>query len=258
MIGIYSIINKVNGKKYYGGSVDIQKRWNHHKNQLKKQKHPNIILQNSWNKYGENNFEFKIELECFKPFLSWIENIYLPFGENNIAKDATRPMFGRKLSNECKMKMSLAHKGKGGWKLSDECKKKMSLTHKGILKGPQTEQHKLNESLVKKGKKKPLSGERLIKHQKFMRILGLASKDIKRPQHVHEALKIGYQKNKKKIIYATFKRSKCYTKRGNGFRVQCCGIKKQCQNEEEAKEMVVNIKKQYLLKHFSAAVGKGE
>lgn len=63
-IGIYKITNLLNGKMYIGQSVDIEKRWSTHKAELKNNYHYNIHLQNAWNKYGEENFEFSIVEEC--------------------------------------------------------------------------------------------------------------------------------------------------------------------------------------------------
>jgi len=60
--GIYKIINKVNGKYYIGSSNDIKGRWSEHKNDLKANRHDNDYLQKSWNKYGEENFEFEVDL----------------------------------------------------------------------------------------------------------------------------------------------------------------------------------------------------
>ena len=62
--GIYQIKNLVNGKMYLGQSVDIRTRWWQHKSQLRLNKHINTYLQNSWNKYGEDNFEFSVIEFC--------------------------------------------------------------------------------------------------------------------------------------------------------------------------------------------------
>ena len=60
LVGIYKITNKNNGKFYIGSSNNIIRRWRKHKRLLNNQKHPNIILQNSWNKHGSNNFIFEV------------------------------------------------------------------------------------------------------------------------------------------------------------------------------------------------------
>ena len=52
-IGIYKIINKVNGKYYVGSSLNINKRWSVHKSALSKNKHHNDHLQNAWNKVDD-------------------------------------------------------------------------------------------------------------------------------------------------------------------------------------------------------------
>ena len=59
--GIYKILNLKDGKFYLGSStMKILKRIQHHCCQLKKNNHKNKHLQNAWNKYGEENFEFII------------------------------------------------------------------------------------------------------------------------------------------------------------------------------------------------------
>lgn len=62
--GVYKITNQANGKFYIGSSKDIEQRFNEHKMMLKNNKHVNIILQRSWNKYSEQNFSFTVLEEC--------------------------------------------------------------------------------------------------------------------------------------------------------------------------------------------------
>lgn len=62
--GVYIIKNTVNNKCYIGSSININKRFAAHKSKLRGNYHPNKFLQASWNKYGENVFEFKVLKEC--------------------------------------------------------------------------------------------------------------------------------------------------------------------------------------------------
>ena len=50
----------VNNKCYIGQTKNFKKRISGHKHLLNKNKHENPHLQNSWNKYGEENFKFEI------------------------------------------------------------------------------------------------------------------------------------------------------------------------------------------------------
>ena len=62
--GIYTIVNLVTKHFYIGSSKDIRERFNHHKSELRNNKHANTYLQNSWNKYGELNFGFYVIEFC--------------------------------------------------------------------------------------------------------------------------------------------------------------------------------------------------
>ncbi len=62
--GIYSIINVVNNKKYIGSSKNLYNRLHEHYHNLKHNKAHNSYLQNSWNKYGEDNFIYEIICFC--------------------------------------------------------------------------------------------------------------------------------------------------------------------------------------------------
>ena len=63
-IGIYKIENLINGSIYIGQSIDIEKRWSTHISILNQNNHYNAHLQNAWNKYGSENFQFSIVEEC--------------------------------------------------------------------------------------------------------------------------------------------------------------------------------------------------
>lgn len=58
--GIYAITCIVNNKKYVGHSISIKKRWETHRDLLRRNKHKNTHLQAAWNKEGEKMFAFSI------------------------------------------------------------------------------------------------------------------------------------------------------------------------------------------------------
>jgi len=66
MKAIYQILNKVNGKFYIGSSKKVEQRLRDHINKLRLNKNNCGIVQNAWNKYGEENFEFIV--------LEYVEN----------------------------------------------------------------------------------------------------------------------------------------------------------------------------------------
>lgn len=105
---IYGIKNKKNNLYYIGQTINKDTRKYRHFNELKNQSHPNQHLQNSYNKYGRENFEFVI-LEEVKDYSTikeredfWIDKI----GYYNIDK-------GRSGFSPLALKnMSEAQKGK--------------------------------------------------------------------------------------------------------------------------------------------------
>jgi hypothetical protein len=58
--GVFQIRNNKNGKILIGSSKDLIAIWNRQKTQLNFGNHPNIELQNDWNKLGEKYFEYEI------------------------------------------------------------------------------------------------------------------------------------------------------------------------------------------------------
>lgn len=62
--GIYSIKNVINNKRYIGSSKNLYNRLHEHLHNLKYKKSHNRHLQSSWDKYGEDNFEYSILEFC--------------------------------------------------------------------------------------------------------------------------------------------------------------------------------------------------
>lgn len=89
--GIYAIICRVNGKKYYGSSYNCRNRKSHHWSDLRHNRHKNIHLQRAWNKYGAAAFDFVVVQRVPLANLLEVESQYLPFGDYNIFRDAERP-----------------------------------------------------------------------------------------------------------------------------------------------------------------------
>lgn len=55
---IYKIENLINHKSYIGQTIDYKRRKQTHIRELRKNEHYNKHLQDAWNKYGEENFDF--------------------------------------------------------------------------------------------------------------------------------------------------------------------------------------------------------
>lgn len=118
-IGIYMIKNLKNNKVYIGQSTNIYSRWNKHRYELRKNNHKNSYLQNSWNKYGEDNFEFSI-LEVHesidKLFLSERENVWIEVFDSTNEKWGYN-LYYANIKGECK------HTNRSKQRLSQSMKK---------------------------------------------------------------------------------------------------------------------------------------
>lgn len=77
--GIYYIQNIKTGQLYIGQSVDIPRRKREHLRKLRNNSHVNTILQNSFNKYGEDSFIFDVFEYCNKEDLDDLEIKYMDF-----------------------------------------------------------------------------------------------------------------------------------------------------------------------------------
>jgi len=158
--GIYLIENKVNGRKYIGSAVNIDKRWKEHRRQLTEGRHHSRFMQRCWNKHGHESFEFRTLLLCSRDNLLFYEQALLDGWkpEYNTAPTAgsmlgfkmpedarakmseaakrTRNFTGRKHSCESREKISQSRKGKGGGPMSEERRAKIGAAHKGRVITP--------------------------------------------------------------------------------------------------------------------------
>lgn len=208
--GIYYIVNKENGKIYIGQSVNVNKRLNRHKSELRRNVHPNIYFQNSWNKYGEEAFEFSLLIECDESELDDLEIHYIAhYDSSNRENGYNQDYGGHKIKHrslETRRKISEANKGeKSAWygkhhteeslrrmresklghEVSEETKQKISKSLKGRFAGenhPMYGKHHSLESREKmsqalKGENNPFYGVTGENHYMFGRKLSEETKE---------------------------------------------------------------------------------
>ena len=180
--GAYRWLNKVNGKCYVGGAYkNFQNRKQGHLNALRQNKHGNRLLQNAWNKYGEENFEWQILERCESVFETIIvcEQKWLDFYQAankehsyNLSPTAGSPL-GYKHTSESLAKISesskkqvhtperreKSSKSNRGQKRSAEACEKMKLAWKYKRKRTLTEEHKKKIGNSRRGKKLNISDE---------------------------------------------------------------------------------------------------
>lgn len=145
MIGIYSITNKINGKRYIGKSSHIPSRFSDHKNALKNfcndpEKYKRAVnrhLANAVKKYGIDYFDFEVieEFDLLDPSqladaeVKWIEfynTTDRDFGYN-LVKDSSSNVV---VHEETKKLLSIANSGESnpnfGNNWTEDMKKNMS------------------------------------------------------------------------------------------------------------------------------------
>lgn len=158
---IYYIKNLIDNKYYIGQTIsDLKERWKQHRH-----KNSNCrYLKNAFNKYGFENFEFKMICVCFDKDLDRFEIDYIkrynslaPGGRMHkeskdkiskvlkelYANGYANPNIGRKTSEETKMKISTALTGR---KLSKEHYAKFKKIHELSMK--RVLQYDLDDNIV--------------------------------------------------------------------------------------------------------------
>lgn len=77
MMGIYTITNKINGKRYVGQSIHIETRWKQHIYTALNIPNEKTKIYNAIRKYGLDNFSFEIIIECLQEQLDELEKYYI-------------------------------------------------------------------------------------------------------------------------------------------------------------------------------------
>jgi len=165
MGAIYTIKNVINGKAYAGQTVSAcATRWSQHRSALNNGIHQNNYLQNAWNKYGAENFQFIANIENIADdYLNLFERLLIVYyrytvgcynldsggNKNKYLSPETvekmsesrmgskNHMYGKHHPKEVRERLSEAHKGQIPWNKGKtgvyrpETLREMSEAHKG-------------------------------------------------------------------------------------------------------------------------------
>lgn len=135
--GVYAITNLFNDSAYIGSTKDFKVRWDLHRSSLRLNKHSNSHLQHSWNKYGENKFEFMVceYVNDFELLVDreqyWLDFHRMHVGVYNIilVVDRSSGMLGKKHSKETRQQMSISAYNRPP--VSDESRRRNSESNLG-------------------------------------------------------------------------------------------------------------------------------
>lgn len=172
--GIYCIENTINGKKYIGQTIDLEKRKYKHFWMLKSNNHSSIHLQSAFNKYGKENFIFKILIYCEPSELTKYEQFFVDFHTPellyNIHLECVNSCLGisHKHTDETKKKISESNKGIQAGKnnpwygkhLSYEHRKKISESEKGKIVSEETRRKLIQNHADVSGENHPQYGKK--------------------------------------------------------------------------------------------------
>lgn len=144
MIGIYKITNVITNEVYIGQSVNIENRLASHKSALRHNRHTNIRLQNSFNKYDECNFIFEPVEICDKEALDSREQYWIDYygGLNsrnnyNFRDASSHGTHSEHTKNLISQKQKGIKKPKGRM-VCEEGRKILSECHKGLHPSEET------------------------------------------------------------------------------------------------------------------------
>lgn len=181
--GIYTITCLGNGRVYVGSSIDINRRFRHHRRDLQEGRHKNVLLSRSWNKYGEDAFLFAIvEVVTDRNLLIEREQWWIDCLNSANRRDGFNlspragSSLGVKHSEDARLRMSKAMKGKSH-PHTPESRRKISEALRGRK---QSAEHTQRSSESRRGR--PISEEVKQKISAFFkgRSAGPKSEEVKR------------------------------------------------------------------------------
>ena len=162
--GVYFIRNTLSNKVYVGSSINIFRRWTTHKRELKAGRHHSLLLQRSFDKNGEEAFEYclaesaadaKQMIKLETKWIKMLDSVHNGYNVNPFPYEiGLMPK-----SEEHKRKIGQAHIGR---KLSEESKDKIRQKALGRKMGPMSDELKKKLSEVKKGWKMPEAGKKKL------------------------------------------------------------------------------------------------
>ena len=147
-MGIYCLTNKVNNKKYFGQTIDLERR---EKEYFNYGYFHNDHLKRAFNKYGKENFKFEIIKVCKEKYLDRFEKLYIriydTMNKNKGYNKESGGNLNKHLSDETRKKISESLSGENhpdcfgknnnfyGKKHTPESRKKMSEAQSGENNG---------------------------------------------------------------------------------------------------------------------------
>ncbi len=224
--GIYIVKNIINGKRYVGSAINIQKRFCEHQHDLIHNNHDNDYLQKAWNKYGKDNFEFSI--------LEKIKNPSLLIEREQHYLDSLQTFddrYGYNIRKHAESNLGLHH--------SKETIEKI----RKALKGKNPNKGKPNPFYGKKHSEESLNSMRKLRSKEGRLAIKIASQK----RSIKAQVKL-ICKNCNKIFY----RIHCKVPKSD-----CCSIK--CFNQFKVPKQIkicLNCKTTFILTHFSDRGGK--
>lgn len=171
--GIYSITNKVNGKRYIGSTYcNFYDRFCAHRSTLNRKCHSSILMQRAWDKYGQDAFEFEV-LEVINVDLDKREIYYI-----NLYKSSL-PEFGYNISTE-------TNNARLGHQQSEQTREAISKKLKGIRRSKITIDKMVNSKI---GVKNPMYGKKQSLEYIEKRVKGLRKSIIRSDGKIYPSLK---------------------------------------------------------------------